>query len=114
MAKNKQGKKSGGYGRSHNKIMAINYNAARVLGGTVRISQRGVPHVLVGGYSVCWFHTPKFFRVFWPYGEAAWAIGKQENRRFDTLKEVKKFIEENPLTPPAPPEPKKLRVRPRN
>lgn len=44
---------------------------AFLLEGYARVSQRGVPHVVVvrgeTTYSVCWFSRGGFWRVFFPY-----------------------------------------------
>ena len=55
--------------------------------GTVRVSQRGVPHVVHEGYSVVWFGRTKVYRVFWP-----WPGVDQRHRDFGAPEAVREFL----------------------
>ncbi len=53
------------------KVVVMLNGLAEKIGGFVRLSKKGVPHIVVerGGrtYSVCYFASTNTFRVFWPY-----------------------------------------------
>lgn len=57
---------------NNKQIKAKVQKMAEDLGGTFRISQRGVPRAIVSvgetTYSICWFAKTSTWRVFYPYG----------------------------------------------
>lgn len=62
-------------------IVAKLTELTKKIGGTVRISKKGVPHIVVEGnnckYSVAYFSSTNTFRVFWPYP----SYGELQNKK---------------------------------
>ena len=58
--------------------------------GAVRISARGVPHLVTEKSSVTWFWKNRKYRVFMPYP----GNGQQTRTDFINAQEVKQFIEQ--------------------
>jgi hypothetical protein len=63
----------------------------RRVGGEVKISQRGVPHLVVQNLSACYFGKNKLVRVFTNYGQF---IEPQEKFDFKEWTEAASFIED--------------------
>lgn len=59
----------------------------RVHLGEIRVSKRGVPHLVFKDCSVSYFATKKIFRVFYP-----WPASSQYKFDFKTPVDVRKFL----------------------
>jgi len=58
-----------------------------VIGGELRISRRGVPHIVVSDHSVCWMGRNRVYRVFYPYG-----ADPQSRKDFVDVAGVQEFL----------------------
>jgi len=69
-------------------------NAAMVLGGEFKISQRGVPYFVIRNfkgqdYSVCYFGKTRNWKIFWPYLDYS---GNQQRCTVKDINELRIFF----------------------
>lgn len=64
--------------------------AQQIVGGDIRISKRGVPHLKVQDHSMCYFASTKKMKVFDKY-----ATGEKQNKwHFDSAEAAAEFLVE--------------------
>ena len=74
------------------KIKRMNERALQQIGGRLRISSNGVPHIIrtIGGitYSYCYFKKTKLWKLFWPWP----SFDGQQKRVFKELTPLVKYM----------------------